>query len=178
LPRQPSFYEAKFQLDFIDNQLKNIPLFVAAEQKTGVRRAFLLFGLLGFLFLLVFFTKGLDTICNLLGFFYPAYLSAQAIKRENAQELVFWVGYWLVFGLMIVVEDFFDYWFYHASWGPVYFFIKIFFLLWCFFPSTQGARMVSSTFLLPLQTKVENLFQEIKSEEDAERQRVRFQKFN
>ncbi|KAG7463108.1 hypothetical protein MATL_G00191870 [Megalops atlanticus] len=81
------------------------------------------------------------------GTLYPAYYSYKAVKTKNVKEYVRWMMYWIVFALFTVVETIADL---SISWFPLYYEIKIAFVIWLLSPYTRGASLIYRKFLHPL----------------------------
>merc|ERR1719379_1590774 len=111
-----------------------------------VALAFIVF-LLGFLL----FGIGGNLITQLVGFVYPAYESFKALepdneKRENPRMMRTWLTYWIVYSLFSVVEVFVDYILY---WVPLYYLLKLVFLIWLMIPRLGGAELVYKVLIEP-----------------------------
>merc|ERR1719174_885903 len=111
-----------------------------------VALAFIVF-LLGFLL----FGIGGNLITQLVGFVYPAYESFKALepdneKRENPRMMRTWLTYWIVYSLFSVVEVFVDYILY---WIPLYYMLKLVFLIWLMIPRLGGAELVYKVLIEP-----------------------------
>ncbi|XP_028651204.1 receptor expression-enhancing protein 3 [Erpetoichthys calabaricus] len=83
----------------------------------------------------------------LFGTLYPAYYSYKAVKTKNVKEYVRWMMYWIVFALYTVLETIADL---MVSWFPLYYELKIAFVIWLLSPYTRGASLMYRKFLHPL----------------------------
>ncbi|XP_029465586.1 receptor expression-enhancing protein 3 isoform X1 [Rhinatrema bivittatum] len=81
------------------------------------------------------------------GMLYPAYYSYKAVKTKNVKEYVRWMMYWIVFALYTVTETLTDL---TISWFPLYYELKIAFVIWLLSPYTRGASLLYRKFLHPL----------------------------
>ncbi|XP_068111218.1 receptor expression-enhancing protein 3 [Hyperolius riggenbachi] len=81
------------------------------------------------------------------GMLYPAYNSYKAVKTKNVKEYVRWMMYWIVFALYTVSETVADL---TVSWFPLYYELKIAFVVWLLSPYTRGASLLYRKFLHPL----------------------------
>ncbi|XP_055963929.1 receptor expression-enhancing protein 3 [Sorex fumeus] len=81
------------------------------------------------------------------GMLYPAYYSYKAVKTKNVKEYVRWMMYWIVFALYTVVETIADL---TVAWFPLYYELKIAFVIWLLSPYTKGASLMYRKFLHPL----------------------------
>ncbi|XP_077114877.1 receptor expression-enhancing protein 3 [Ranitomeya variabilis] len=86
------------------------------------------------------------------GILYPAYNSYKAVKTKNVKEYVRWMMYWIVFALYTVTETLADL---TISWFPLYYELKIGFVIWLLSPYTRGASLLYRKFLHPLLSKKE-----------------------
>ncbi|XP_063290359.1 receptor expression-enhancing protein 3 [Pelobates fuscus] len=81
------------------------------------------------------------------GMLYPAYYSYKAVRTKNVREYVRWMMYWIVFALYTVTETIADL---TISWFPLYYELKIAFVVWLLSPYTRGASLLYRKFLHPL----------------------------
>ncbi|XP_068610400.1 receptor expression-enhancing protein 3 [Brachionichthys hirsutus] len=81
------------------------------------------------------------------GTLYPAYYSYKAVKTKNVKEYVRWMMYWIVFALYTVVETIADL---TLAWFPLYYELKIAFVIWLLSPYTRGASLIYRKCLHPL----------------------------
>ncbi|XP_067858716.1 receptor expression-enhancing protein 3 [Heptranchias perlo] len=87
------------------------------------------------------------TVVLVFGTLYPAYYSYKAVKTKNVKEYVRWMMYWIVFALYTVLETFADI---TVSWFPLYYELKVAFVIWLLSPYTRGASLLYRKFLHPL----------------------------
>ncbi|KAL0964723.1 hypothetical protein UPYG_G00328060 [Umbra pygmaea] len=87
------------------------------------------------------------TVVLVFGTLYPAYYSYKAVKTKNVKEYVRWMMYWIVFALYTVVETITDL---TVAWFPLYYEIKIAFVIWLLSPYTRGASLIYRKCLHPL----------------------------
>jgi len=99
--------------------------------------------LLGFLL----FGTGGSFAVNLVGFLYPAFESFKALEGNSVEGMQFWLTYWLVFSSFVLLEAMIDY---LLFWVPLYYLLKLVFLLWLFLPMTRGATVVYTNVIAPL----------------------------
>ncbi|EHB16969.1 Receptor expression-enhancing protein 3, partial [Heterocephalus glaber] len=81
------------------------------------------------------------------GMLYPAYYSYKTVKTKNVKEYVRWMMYWIVFALYTVIETIADQ---TVAWFPLYYELKIAFVIWLLSPYTKGASLIYRKFLHPL----------------------------
>ncbi|XP_054590191.1 receptor expression-enhancing protein 3 isoform X1 [Nothobranchius furzeri] len=87
------------------------------------------------------------SVVLLFGTLYPAYYSYKAVKTKNVKEYVRWMMYWIVFALYTVVETITDL---TVAWFPLYYELKIAFVIWLLSPYTRGASLIYRKCLHPL----------------------------
>jgi len=117
------------------------------EQKTNVRRLYLVLGLGVFLAFYLMIGYGADFLCNLIGFMYPAYASIKAIESSVKEDDTKWLTYWVVYSTFALLEFFTDIIFF---WVPFYFFFKCMFLVYCMIPGGyNGSLKIYNSFIRP-----------------------------
>ncbi|XP_023196514.1 receptor expression-enhancing protein 3 isoform X1 [Xiphophorus maculatus] len=87
------------------------------------------------------------SVVLLFGTLYPAYYSYKAVKTKNVKEYVRWMMYWIVFALYTVVETITDL---TVAWFPLYYELKMAFVIWLLSPYTRGASLIYRKCLHPL----------------------------
>jgi len=97
--------------------------------------------------LLIIFVVGVGHfLIDIVGFAYPLYASIKAIESADKEDDTQWLTYWMVFALFKLIEDVADVF---VSAIPFYFFIKLAFLVWCYYPSTRGAKVIYTYVVKP-----------------------------
>lgn len=114
-------------------------VFDFAQQRTGVRRAYIGMGLGGFFALYMIFGYFAQLLCNVVGFAIPAYASMRAIESTSKQDDTKWLTYWVVFACFSVVDFFADS---ILRYFPFYWLVKIIFLVYCFFPVERNGSVI------------------------------------
>lgn len=139
------------QLDNVRKEIFKIPTLKQyaelVEGKTHVPVEYFLSGLVVLLAALLFIGIGGGIITNLIGFVYPMYCTIKAIEYPEKENDVNWLVYWVVFGLFCVLDNFIHYVLY---WIPIFYPIKVTFLLWCMLPKYKGARVVYDGAVKPM----------------------------
>uniref|UniRef100_A0A672KWD0 Receptor expression-enhancing protein n=1 Tax=Sinocyclocheilus grahami TaxID=75366 RepID=A0A672KWD0_SINGR len=87
------------------------------------------------------------SVVLVFGNLYPAYCSYKAVKTKNVKEYVRWMMYWIIFALFTVVETVTDL---TVAWFPLYYEIKVAFVIWLLSPYTRGASVIYRKALHPL----------------------------
>jgi len=82
------------------------------------------------------------------GTLYPAYYSFKAVKERNVQEYVHWMTYWIVLASLTIVESVVD--IVLGFWLPLYYSLKIGFLVWLLSPLTEGSSLLYKEVLHPI----------------------------
>lgn len=86
-------------------------------------------------------------VCRMVGTVYPGYMSYKAVTTKNVEEYMRWMKYWTVFSFYTAVEFVTDIF---LSWIPLYYELKIAFVMYLFMPQTRGADTVFTWYLQPL----------------------------
>lgn len=87
------------------------------------------------------------SVVLVFGTLYPAYYSYKAVKTKNVKEYVRWMMYWIVYALYTVVETVTDL---TLAWFPLYYELKVAFVIWLLSPYTRGASLIYRKCLHPL----------------------------
>jgi len=134
-------------VDVLEDHLKKIELMNKAHQATKVKRAYMFFGAVGLLVVLLLTGFVAAAVINLVGFIYPLYASLDALKTDDTNDDTLWLTYWVIYAFFNVFESFADF---ALGWLPFYFFGKLAFLMFCFLPQTRGSQIVYKNFLEPV----------------------------
>merc|ERR1711970_455470 len=112
--------------------------------KSGISKRYVAAGSSLVIFGLLFGLLAPLTI-SLIAFTYPAIQSVRSLEEKQDQEK--WLTYWVVYGIFNVAEFFGDI---LLSWFPLYFFIKMAFLIWCMAPiKLNGSIIIFRMIILP-----------------------------
>ena len=115
------------------------------SKKTGVRKTYLAYGIVGIIISWLAFGWGGELLCNSISFVYPAYYSVKALGSHSKEDHTHWLTYWVVFGSFAVAEYFKDL---ILVWMPFYWFTKCIFLVRCMSP-LDGPSTISYEFIQP-----------------------------
>ena len=137
-------------IDNLTEHTKGLPLFKEIAQKTGLSTGHVALG--GIAFVLVFMLLGIgaDLITDLIGMFYPMYMSFKALETKGGDDDKLWLTYWVIFAIYKVVDDWAGLLFF---WVPFYYPIKLAFLIFLFAPQTKGAIKLYDTVIRPFVIK-------------------------
>eukprot|EP00761_Pharyngomonas_kirbyi_P013220 gb/GECH01013247.1/.p1 GENE.gb/GECH01013247.1/~~gb/GECH01013247.1/.p1 ORF type:complete len:164 (+),score=30.77 gb/GECH01013247.1/:1-492(+) len=92
-------------------------------------------------------------ICHLTGFIYPAYASFKAIKTHEPDDDYQWLTYWVIYALFTAFEFWTQFFF---SQFPLYWELKLAFIIWLQAPQFLGAIKLYREFVEPFFKKHEN----------------------
>lgn len=155
--------EAKKTIEQLEEALSKFAVLGTLEEKTGVKRSYIVLGLVAFFLSFILFGFGAGPLCNLVGFVYPLYASFKALQTSDKTDDTQWLTYWMVYGFFELVESFTDFFLF---WIPFYYLFKILFLLWCFLPQFHGADFLYHRFIEPwflrYETEVDSSLKSIK----------------
>jgi len=115
-------------------------------KKAGIDKAFVALGV-ALVPVIILLSMGIGHfVIDVVGFAYPFYATIKAVESTDKEDDTQWLTYWLVFSLFKVVEGVADV---LISFIPFYFFIKVAFLVWCYYPTTQGAKVIYHNVIKP-----------------------------
>ncbi|KQJ92993.1 putative HVA22-like protein g [Brachypodium distachyon] len=99
-----------------------------------------------------FITRALILV---LGYAYPAYDCYKAVElnRPEIEQLRFWCQYWILLAMLTVFERVGDNF---VSWLPMYSEAKLAFIVYLWYPKTQGTAYVYESFFKPYIAKHES----------------------
>jgi hypothetical protein len=94
--------------------------------------------------------KSAMLLANGLGLFYPLYKSSQLLVYktnnilEHRKKTMQWISYWSIYSGLNYLDHFSKK---LVDYIPLYYIFKTGFLVWCFHPSTEGARQLGEKYL-------------------------------
>ncbi|GFR49706.1 hypothetical protein Agub_g11859 [Astrephomene gubernaculifera] len=89
-------------------------------------------------------------LCLFAELFYPTYMSLKAIQSTTKLDDTQWLTYWVVYAFLSTFESV---GMFLLSWIPLYYEIKLLFVVWLIAPQTQGARKIYEEYIVPLLKK-------------------------
>jgi len=98
------------------------------------------------LLLLFLFLCPQPLVFTVVGVFYPTYASLKMLADEKTDKAQMWLTYWLLFTSFKVAMGPLDFF---LSFIPFYFYLKLTFLLWLFYPQSNGAQHVFDKLIKP-----------------------------
>lgn len=137
----------------VDAQMEKHPqftqraFFLDMEKKLNMPAPALFIGATSLIVLVLVLVLSVEGLALLTGFAYPVLGSLRAMKVEEPQVMKFFIKYFLLYNLINLLDTYLP-----LAYIPFYALFKLFFLLWCFSPKTQGANVVYlllRPFLLP-----------------------------
>jgi receptor expression-enhancing protein 5/6 len=150
----------------LDKQVCDIELLNMLQQKTQVKRTYLVAAFTTVLFMSFWACLGTPFICDIVGFFYPTYMSFKAIESNAASDDRHWLTYWVVFAFLSVLEVGANF---ILSWFSYYYYAKLIFLIFCFHPEYKGAEKVYDHVIRPIMKRYET---QVDKSVDMARKRV------
>ncbi|KAJ5360523.1 hypothetical protein N7517_009714 [Penicillium concentricum] len=142
-----SFQErAQHSIAQLDKELSKYPVLANLERQTNVPKVYVILGLVGVYFFLVFFNIAGEFLVNFAGFLVPGYYSLQALFTSSTKDDTQWLTYWVVFAFLTVIESAIS----AAYWFPFYYIFKFVLIMWMALPQTGGAQIVFNSFLQPV----------------------------
>ncbi|KAH6569748.1 hypothetical protein BASA62_004670 [Batrachochytrium salamandrivorans] len=131
----------KAAMDTIEQSLTHIPALVALEKTYKITKRHCVLLAVASTIWAILVIKNIQggPLTDIVGFSYPAYASIKAVEIGDKIKYTHWISYWIMFGLLKVVENF------HMAvlhMFPFYFFFKVVLLSWSMSQYTMGAYVV------------------------------------
>lgn len=117
------------------------------EDKTKVNVEYAVLGVGLILAIMVFANIGAHFISMIVGFLYPAYATLGYLETAKGGKEDAWLMYWVLFGSILMLESLL---FLMIPSIPLYYPIKITFLLWCMLPQYNGSLIIYAHVVKPL----------------------------
>ncbi|OJJ68705.1 hypothetical protein ASPBRDRAFT_46895 [Aspergillus brasiliensis CBS 101740] len=130
----------------LDKELSKYPVLNNLERQTSVPKVYVILGLVGIYFFLVFFNIAGEFLVNLAGFLIPGYYSLNALFTAGKADDTQWLTYWVVYAFFTVIESAIS----APYWFPFYYIFKFALVLWMSLPQTNGAQVVFHSFIQPV----------------------------
>ncbi|KAJ9196378.1 hypothetical protein DTO166G4_369 [Paecilomyces variotii] len=137
---------AQHHISQLDKELSKYAALNNLERQTSVPKVYVVLGLVGIYFFLVFFNIAGQFLVNFAGFLIPGYYSLHALFTAGTADDTQWLTYWVVYAFLTVLESAVS----AAYWFPFYYIFKFVLVLWMALPQTNGAQIVFHSFLQPL----------------------------
>jgi receptor expression-enhancing protein 5/6 len=138
--------KAQHQISQLDKQLSSYEFLNNIERQTSVPKVYMVLGLAGLYFFLIFFNIAGEFLVNTAGFIVPAYYSLEALFSSGTADDTQWLTYWVVYAFLTVFESAVN----AVYWFPFYYTFKFVMILWMALPQTGGAQIVFRSFLQPV----------------------------
>lgn len=124
-----------------------------AEAASKIPRALIVLAGVSVVSLVLFMTMSSNFFTTILGVAYPSYQSFRAIESKDKEDDTKWLTYWVVFGVLTIVEFFTDF---ILVWLPFYYWIKTGLLIGCMIPHEHNLSvMIYHQFIKPHFKKLE-----------------------
>ncbi|PWY85736.1 hypothetical protein BO78DRAFT_307095 [Aspergillus sclerotiicarbonarius CBS 121057] len=130
----------------LDKELSKYPVLNNLERQTSVPKVYVILGLVGIYFFLVFFNIAGEFLVNFAGFLIPGYYSLNALFTAGKADDTQWLTYWVVYAFFTVIESAIS----APYWFPFYYIFKFALVLWMSLPQTNGAQVVFHSFIQPV----------------------------
>ena len=122
----------------------------AIKAKTGIDGLYVIIFLLICVFLVYIGIFG-TLITNLVGTLYPGFSTIKAMEKKINKKK--WLTYWAVYGSFIIFDMFSNI---IMKIIPLYFVLKIIFLIWMFIPGSNGCMLVYNFLIFKLFKSIES----------------------
>ncbi|XP_058829007.1 receptor expression-enhancing protein 5 isoform X2 [Topomyia yanbarensis] len=123
------------------------------QQKWDIRNQCMVIGGVAIIVLYLAFGYAAQILCNAIGVAYPAYISMKAIETRTKEDDTRWLTYWVIYGVLSVVEHFS---FFLIQVIPFYWLLKCIFFVWCMVPiENNGSTIMYNKIILPYFKKYE-----------------------
>lgn len=86
------------------------------------------------------------TACCSVGIVLPVYSTFKAIEMRDRNEQHKWLLYWAAYGSFSIIEAVTDKFLY---WFPLYYHVKLAFLVWLQLPSAEGSKQLYTNHMRP-----------------------------
>ncbi|EFJ51912.1 hypothetical protein VOLCADRAFT_103098 [Volvox carteri f. nagariensis] len=103
-------------------------------------------------------------ICLFTELLYPTYCSLKAIQSTSKIDDTQWLTYWVVYAIFSTMEGVGKFF---LGWIPLYYEIKLLFVIWMIAPQTQGARKIYEDHIVPMLKKYGHKIDPIFGQADA-----------
>ena len=130
----------------LDPYAAQIPPLKDAADKAQVNPGLILGAFLSVVFLVLMLFKGMLVIGITMTVLYPALHSVRAIESPDEQDDKRWLSYWMIFGLLNVLETFFGFIFWII---PYWSWLRLGLFVWLLLPNFDGALWIYMNVFKP-----------------------------
>ncbi|KAG4301238.1 hypothetical protein PCANB_002426 [Pneumocystis canis] len=134
----------------LDKELSKCSYLNHFERQSGIKKVYVVGGIISFYFFLIFINWGGRFLSNVLGCVLPIYYSILAIESSNKAKNIQWLAYWIIYACLILIEH---YEYSILYWLPFYYFFKTLFILYLSLPQFNGAQTIYWTAIHPFYIK-------------------------
>ncbi len=106
------------------------------------------------MFLILMLLKGWLIVMTAITVLYPALHSIRAIESPEGDDDKVWLTYWMVFGVLNVLETFFGFIFWII---PYWDWVRLALFVWLLLPNFNGANVIYQTVVKPVMAKNKDL---------------------
>ena len=144
--------ELKFRMEKFNKEVEKIPGLKELAQTTNLPAGiFIVIGVALGVILVAFGVSFSSVIVQFIGVVYPIYKSIQALETESTvEDDRQWLTYWFIFSLFQLAESLFGW---LLAYIPLFFLIKLLFIIWLQNPLTLGAHVIYEKMLKKYLTK-------------------------
>lgn len=141
----------------LDPYAAQIPPIKDAADKAQVNPGLLLGAALSVVFLILMLFQGMLIIGVTMTVLYPALHSVRAIESPDEDDDKRWLSYWMIFGLLNVLETFFGFIFWII---PYWTWLRLGLFVWLLLPNFDGALTIYKSVFKPVLGANKDLIQE------------------
>ncbi|KAJ3090152.1 Receptor expression-enhancing protein 5 [Quaeritorhiza haematococci] len=136
----------KKQMAMIDKLVDRVPILLQLSEELRLAKTstFAIAILALVAVILTIAGVGGDLITGIVGTLWPAYMGREALNTGNKDEMVQWLSYWMIFG-MVSLLDFTKR--FTVAIMPYYYFFKLVLILYLGMPQTYGATKIYNSLL-------------------------------
>ena len=141
----------------LDPYAAQIPPIKDAADKAQVNPGLILGAALSVVFLILMLFQGMLIIGVTMTVLYPALHSVRAIESPDEDDDKRWLSYWMIFGLLNVLETFFGFIFWII---PYWTWLRLGLFVWLLLPNFDGALTIYKSVFKPVLGANKDIIQE------------------